>query len=321
MKKIIWMYSGMLIVLIVILYLSLTLGSIPMTISDFVKGIFGQRDGQIGVIFDLRLPRVLIALFAGAALGLAGALLQAAIKNPLADPGIIGMTTAAMIGNIVVINFLPHLFFYAPIFAFAGGIIAFLILYTVTKKYQMSPIYVLLVGIALNAMFTAIIKVSGVTAIHFTESTGLSMKTWDDANGLMLFSGVGIVIALFVGSWCNVLGLSEKTIRSIGFPLMRVRWTVLFISIYLASVATAIVGSIAFIGLLVPHISRLLVGSDYRFLLPFSALFGAALLLVADTIGRTIIPPYEITASVIMALIGGPFLILLIRKFGAIYGH
>ncbi|MEN0588205.1 FecCD family ABC transporter permease [Kurthia gibsonii] len=321
MKKIIWMYSGMLIVLIVILYLSLTLGSIPMTISDFVKGIFGQRDGQIGVIFDLRLPRVLIALFVGAALGLAGALLQAAIKNPLADPGIIGITTAAMIGNIVVINFLPHLFFYAPIFAFAGGIIAFLILYTVTKKYQMSPIYVLLVGIALNAMFTAIIKVSGVTAIHFTESTGLSMKTWDDANGLMLFSGVGIVIALFVGSWCNVLGLSEKTIRSIGFPLMRVRWTVLFISIYLASVATAIVGSIAFIGLLVPHISRLLVGSDYRFLLPFSALFGAALLLVADTIGRTIIPPYEITASVIMALIGGPFLILLIRKFGAIYGH
>lgn len=321
MKKIIWMYSGMLIVLIVILYLSLTLGSIPMTISDFVKGIFGQRDGQIGVIFDLRLPRVLIALFAGAALGLAGALLQAAIKNPLADPGIIGITTAAMIGNIVVINFLPHLFFYAPIFAFAGGIIAFLILYTVTKKYQMSPIYVLLVGIALNAMFTAIIKVSGVTAIHFTESTGLSMKTWDDANGLMLFSGVGIVIALFVGSWCNVLGLSEKTIRSIGFPLMRVRWTVLFISIYLASVATAIVGSIAFIGLLVPHISRLLVGSDYRFLLPFSTLFGAALLLVADTIGRTIIPPYEITASVIMALIGGPFLILLIRKFGAIYGH
>lgn len=321
MKKIIWMYSGMLIVLIVILYLSLTLGSIPMTISDFVKGIFGQRDGQIGVIFDLRLPRVLIALFAGAALGLAGALLQAAIKNPLADPGIIGITTAAMIGNIVVINFLPHLFFYAPIFAFAGGIIAFLILYTVTKKYQMSPIYVLLVGIALNAMFTAIIKVSGVTAIHFTESTGLSMKTWDDANGLMLFSGVGIVIALFVGSWCNVLGLSEKTIRSIGFPLMRVRWTVLFISIYLASVATAIVGSIAFIGLLVPHISRLLVGSDYRFLLPFSALFGAALLLVADTIGRTIIPPYEITASVIMALTGGPFLILLIRKFGAIYGH
>lgn len=321
MKKIIWMYSGMLIVLIVILYLSLTLGSIPMTISDFVKGIFGQRDGQIGVIFDLRLPRVLIALFAGAALGLAGALLQAAIKNPLADPGIIGITTAAMIGNIVVINFLPHLFFYAPIFAFAGGIIAFLMLYTVTKKYQMSPIYVLLVGIALNAMFTAIIKVSGVTAIHFTESTGLSMKTWDDANGLMLFSGVGIVIALFVGSWCNVLGLSEKTIRSIGFPLMRVRWTVLFISIYLASVATAIVGSIAFIGLLVPHISRLLVGSDYRFLLPFSTLFGAALLLVADTIGRTIIPPYEITASVIMALIGGPFLILLIRKFGAIYGH
>lgn len=321
MKKVIWMYSGMFGILIIILYLSLTLGSIPMTIIDFFKGIFGQRDGQVGVIFDLRLPRVLIALFAGAALGLAGALLQAAIKNPLADPGIIGITTAAMIGNIIVINFLPHLFFYAPIFAFAGGIIAFLILYAVTKKYQMSPIYVLLVGIALNAMFTAIIKVSGVTAIHFTESTGLGMKTWDDANGLMIFSGVGIVAALLVGSWCNVLGLSEKTIRSIGFPLMRIRWTILFISIYLASVATAIVGSIAFIGLLVPHISRLLVGSDYRFLLPFSAIFGAALLLVADTIGRTIIPPYEITASVIMALIGGPFLILLIRKFGAIYGH
>lgn len=321
MKKMTWMYLGMIVILFSVLYASLALGSIHISVMEFIKGIFGQREGRVGVVFDLRLPRVLIALFAGAALGLAGALLQAAIKNPLADPGIIGITTAAMIGNIIVINFLPHLFFYAPIFAFGGGLIAFLILYIVTRKYDMSPIYVLLVGIALNAIFTAIIKVSGVTAIHFTESTGLGMKTWEDANLLLLFSSVGIVAALFVSSWCNVLGLSEKTVRSIGFPIVRVRWVVLFIAIYLASVATAIVGSIAFIGLLVPHISRLFVGSDYRVLLPFTTLFGATLLLAADTIGRTIMPPYEITASIMMALIGGPFLILLIRKFGALNGH
>lgn len=321
MKKIWISYISMIIILLIIIYASVVVGSIDIKFIDLVKGIFGDTNGQVRVVYNLRLPRVLIAIFAGASLALAGALLQAAIKNPLADPGIIGITSAAMLGNVVVINFLPQLFFYAPIFAFTGGLIAFGILYIVTKKYDMSPIFVLLVGIALNAIFTAIIKVSGVTAIHFTESTGLSMKTWDDANLLMLFSVIGIGISLFLGPLCNMLGLSERTISSVGFPVGKVRWVIIVVAVYLASVSTAIVGSIAFIGLLVPHISRMIVGSDYKVLLPFVALLGAALLLVADTLGRTVVQPFEITASVIMSLIGGPFLILLIRKFGKIYGH
>lgn len=321
MKKIWISYIAMTIVLLVIIYGSIVLGSLNLGFWQIIKGIFGDRTGDTAVIFDLRLPRILIALFAGAALALAGALLQAAIKNPLADPGIIGITSAAMLGNVIVINFLPHLFFYSPIFAFAGGITAFLILYLVTKRYDMSPIFVLLVGIALNAIFSSIIKVSGVTAIHFTESTGLSMKTWEDANLIMGFGIVGIVGALFLGSLCNMLGLSEKTIRSVGFPVGKVRWLVIVVAVYLASVATAVVGSIAFIGLLVPHIARMLVGTNYKVLLPFTVLLGAAMLLLADTLGRTVVQPFEISASVVMSLIGGPFLIILIRKFGKIYGH
>lgn len=321
MKKIWISYIAMTIVLLVIIYGSIVLGSLNLGFWQIIKGIFGDRTGDTAVIFDLRLPRILIALFAGAALALAGALLQAAIKNPLADPGIIGITSAAMLGNVIVINFLPHLFFYSPIFAFAGGITAFLILYLVTKRYDMSPIFVLLVGIALNAIFSSIIKVSGVTAIHFTESTGLSMKTWEDANLIMGFGIVGIIAALFLGSMCNMLGLSEKTIRSVGFPVGKVRWLVIVVAVYLASVATAVVGSIAFIGLLVPHIARMLVGTNYKVLLPFTVLLGAAMLLLADTLGRTVVQPFEISASVVMSLIGGPFLIILIRKFGKIYGH
>lgn len=321
MKKIWISYIAMTIILLVIIYGSIVLGSLNLGFWQIIKGIFGDRTGDTAVIFDLRLPRILIALFAGAALALAGALLQAAIKNPLADPGIIGITSAAMLGNVIVINFLPHLFFYSPIFAFAGGIIAFLILYLVTKRYDMSPIFVLLVGIALNAIFTSIIKISGVTAIHFTESTGLSMKTWEDANLIMGFGIIGIVGALFLGSMCNMLGLSEKTIRSVGFPVGKVRWLVIIVAVYLASVATAVVGSIAFIGLLVPHIARMLVGTNYKVLLPFTVLLGAAMLLLADTLGRTVVQPFEISASVVMSLIGGPFLIILIRKFGKIYGH
>lgn len=321
MKKIWISYIAMVVVLLVIIYASIILGSLDLKFMDLITGIFGNRTGSTAVVFDLRLPRVLIALFAGAALALSGALLQSAIKNPLADPGIIGITSAAMLGNVIVINFLPHLFFYSPIFAFAGGILAFVILYVVTKKYDMSPIFVLLVGIALNAIFTSIIKVSGVTAVHFTESTGLSMKTWEDANLLMGFSVFGIVLALLLGPICNMLGLSEKTIRSVGFPVVKARWFVIIVAVYLASVATAIVGSIAFIGLLVPHIARMLVGTNYKVLLPFVVLLGAAMLLLADTVGRTVVEPYEITASVVMSLIGGPFLIILIRKFGKIYGH
>ncbi|GEK33835.1 FecCD family ABC transporter permease [Kurthia sibirica] len=321
MKKIWISYIIMVIVLLIIIYASVIVGSIDIKFIDLVRGIFGHMNGQVTVVYNLRLPRVLIAIFAGASLALAGALLQAAIKNPLADPGIIGITSAAMLGNVVVINFLPHLFFYSPVFAFAGGMLAFGILYLVTKKYDMSPVFVLLVGIALNAIFTAVIKVSGVTAIHFTESTGLSMKTWDDANLLLLFSTIGIIIAVCLGPLCNMLGLSDRTITSVGFPVGKARWIIIVVAVYLASISTAIVGSIAFIGLLVPHISRMIVGADYKVLLPFVALFGAALLLVADTLGRTVVQPFEITASVIMSLIGGPFLILLIRKFGKIYGH
>lgn len=321
MKKIWISYISMVVILVLIAYYSIVLGSINLSFGEIIEGLFGERSGNTAVVYDLRLPRVLIGLFAGAAFALAGALLQAAIKNPLADPGIIGITSAAMLGNVVVINFFPHLFFYSPVFAFAGGIIAFVILFLVTKRYDMSPIFVLLVGVALNAIFTAIIKVSGVTAIHFTESTGLSMKTWADANLLMGFSIVGILIALFLGPICNMLGLSEKTIRSVGFPVGKARWIVIIVAVYLASVATAIVGTMAFIGLLVPHIARMLVGTNYKVLLPFTVLLGAALLLLADTIGRLVIEPLEISAAIIMSLIGGPFLIILIRKFGKVYGH
>ena len=136
-----------------------------------------------------------------------------------------------------------------------------------------------------------------------------------------LFTGaLGSSLALLLSAWCNVLSLQDKTAGNLGMKVMQSRLLISAVAVLLASAATAIGGLIAFVGLLVPHIARLLVGSDHRLLIPFSALSGALLILVADTIGRTILAPTEIPASIIMTVIGGPFLIFMLRKSDRIYG-
>ena len=302
-------------------------GSLQVSPLQLFDGLFVAYDPDVATIYDLRFPRIFIAMVGGAATATSGVLLQAVIRNPLADPGIIGINAGASLAAILVTAFVPVLFYFTPLFAFAGGLVAFALVYSLSWKGGLSPLLIILVGVAVSAMFTGIASArdsgtgSSMSSVTSIVDANITMKTWSDFWTLLAYAVVGLLLAACVWKRCDLLALSDKTARSIGVNVDRTRIFVSCIAVLLASISTAIIGPISFLGLIVPHIARLLVGSGHKTLIPFSMLLGAFCLLLADTVGRTIAAPYEISAAVIMSVVGGPAFILLLRKARAGYGE
>jgi iron complex transport system permease protein len=282
---------------------------------------------NVATIFDLRFPRIFIAMFGGAAMAVSGVLLQAVMKNPLADPGIIGISSGASLVAVLITAFFPALYFFTPLFAFLGGMIAFLLVYSLSWKGGLSPLRIILVGVAVNAMFTGLMSAfnsgtgSNYSGVASIVNANITMKTWDDLQTLLLYGVVGLIASFFVLGQCNLLALEDKTARSLGVNVNKSRIVISVIAVLLAGISTAVIGPISFLGLIVPHIARLLVGSNHKILVPYTILLGAFTLLLADTVGRTIAAPYEISASVIMSVVGGPFFIILLRRSRQNYGQ
>lgn len=312
--------------LLILFLMSINTGSLKVTLGELFRGLFIKYNENVATIFDLRFPRVFIAMLGGAATAVSGVLLQAVMKNPLADPGIIGISSGASIAAILVTAFCPSLYFFTPLFALLGGMFACVLVYSLSWKEGLSPLRVILVGVAVNAMFSGLMgafnsasgsNYSGVASI---VNANISMKTWDDLHTLLWYVIVGLLGSILVAGKCNLLLLEDKTARSLGVNVTSSRIIVSIIAVMLAAISTAIIGPISFLGLIVPHIARLLVGSNHKILIPFSIILGAFTLLLADTIGRTIVAPHEISASIIMSVIGGPFFIILLRRSGKNYG-
>lgn len=315
-----------LIALPLLIAYSATTGSIELSMLDLVRGLFIESNDQIAVIKDLRFPRIIVALLAGATLAVSGVLLQAVMKNPLAEPGIIGVSAGAGFFTMVMVSVFPTLFFYSPLFAFLGGAFSFALVYLFSRRSGLNPLRMILIGVAINALFTGLGQVlassgNALLSQMSIQTSTLSMKTWGDVELLVIYGGTGLVLALLFYSYCNHLGMQDKTLRSLGFNVNRARLILSFIAVLLAAVTTAIAGMFTFVGLLIPHIGRALVGTDHKYLIPFSALLGACLILFADTIGRTILAPIEIPASIVLVIIGGPFLIFVLRRSERIYGN
>ena len=306
--------------------LAVNTGTLKVSPIELFNGLFVEYDPNVATIYDLRFPRIFIAMFGGAATAVSGVLLQAVMKNPLADPGIIGVSSGASLAAVLITAFLPSAFFFTPFIAFLGGMIAFLLVYSLSWKGGLSPLRIILVGVAVNAIFTGLMSAfnsgtgSSYSGAASIVNANITQKTWDDFGTLVIYVVVGIIASFFVCGRCNLLALEDKTARSIGVNVTRSRIIISVIAVLLASISTAIIGPISFLGLIVPHIARLLVGSDHKVLVPYSVLLGAFTLLLADTIGRTIAAPYEISAAVIMSVIGGPFFIILLRRSKGNYG-
>ncbi|MEK4063335.1 MULTISPECIES: FecCD family ABC transporter permease [unclassified Paenibacillus] len=184
----------------------------------------------------------------------------------------------------------------------------------------LSPVRIILIGVAINAVFTGLIsalgsitgsKQSGVMAI---VNANISMKTWDDVYNLLIYVLIGLTAAVLAAGKSNLLAMEDKTVRNLGVNVIALRLAVSCIAVLLASISTAVAGTISFVGLIAPHIARIMVGSNHKVLIPFSILLGGFTVLFADTVGRAIAQPYEIPAAVVMAVIGGPFFIVLLRR-------
>lgn len=314
------------VALFILFIFAVNTGSLKVTPSELFSGLFIEYNPDVATIYDLRFPRIFIAMLGGAATAVSGVLLQAVMKNPLADPGIIGVSSGASLVAVIVTAFFPSLFFLTPMLAFIGGLVAFMLVYSLSWNGGLSPLRIILVGVAVNALCTGLMSAfnsatgSSYTGVASIVNANITQKTWDDFQTLAVYVVIGLIASFFVTNQCNLLSLEDKTARSLGMNVTRSRIVISVIAVLLASISTAVVGAISFLGLIVPHIARLLVGSNHKVLVPYSILLGAFTLLLADTIGRTVASPYEISAAVVMSVIGGPFFIFLLRRSKQNYG-
>lgn len=311
---------------LLIFWISIHTGGIEVSAAQLFRGLFLEYDQDVAIIWQLRFPRIFMALLGGALMAASGVCMQAVLRNPLADPGIIGISSGAAFAAVVISAFFPGLAVFMPFFSFAGGMAAFGAVYVLSWNRERNPVRLLLTGIAVDAFFTGLYQafgtMSGLTYSGAASvlNANISLKTWEDVRMLLVYGLVSAVLCVPVISRCNLLALSDKTVTGLGIDIDRMRIFVSVVSVFMASVFTAMIGAVGFLGLIVPHMARILVGSDHKVLLPYSALLGAVLFLLADTVGRSIAYPYEISSAIIMSIVGGPVLVVLLKRSGTVYG-
>ena len=318
--------TGLCLLLLLVLaglsLLALGLGSAWFSPREIVEGLW-QGDGTIRlVVLNLRLPRILIAVLTGCALSLSGALLQAVMRNPLADPGIIGVSAGAVTAATTVMLLAPKLLLLVPLFAFGGALLACVIIYLLAWKRGVDPVRIILSGVAVNAVlgsytsFLQLLNADNLSGVLGFLNGSLSGRGWDQVFLVAGYAGVGILLTLCCIKGANILQLGDEMASSLGVNVNAWRIGISAVAAFLAAATVAVAGMIGFVGLVVPHMARLLVGADYRALVPVSALLGSCTLLAADTLGRVLIPSMEIPVGLVMAMTGGPFFLYMLRKKG-----
>lgn len=303
----------LLALLILAALLSLRLGAVATPLPDVVHGLLSGD----GLIWKYRLPRLVIAVLVGTNLALAGAILQSVTRNPLAAPDIVGVSAGGGFAAVIIILVFPALMPAAlPVAAFAGAVAAAALVYLIAyRRGGIEPTRLALTGVAVSAGFQALIMFLIVKyALDSSQALvwlkgSLYARSWQHVKLLWPWTLAGTVLAYVCRKQLNVLQLSEETVKGLGVRVQLVRLLLLGIAVGLASSAVAVAGTIGFVGLVVPPLSKLLAGPDSKFYLPVAALLGALLVTTADMLGRIILPPLEIPAGIITALIGAPYFI------------
>lgn len=309
--------------LAVVVVASFAIGAREIDLSSTVAALLGRGEGTDGmVVVDLRGPRTLIGLVAGAALGLAGALIQGVTRNPLADPGILGVNAGASLLVIVAITVFGVSSASGYVwFAFLGAALATVLVYLIASgRGGATPLSLTLAGAAVTAMLTAIITLVLLTDLgtlsqfRFWQVGSLTGRDLSVVATVAPFIAVGGVIALLLGRRLNALALGDELATGLGQSIALTRVAAAIAVVLLCGGATAIAGPIVFVGLVVPHVARRIVGPDYRWILAYSLLLGPIVLLVADIVGRIVLRPAELEAGMLVAVIGAPVLVALVRR-------
>lgn len=323
----------MLAILSVTIIFATAIGSVNVPFLDTVKIILKNWgilkdvtfiEGRESIIYYVRFPRVITTILVGAALGTSGAVMQGMFRNPMADPGILGVSSGAGLGAVLAIYLGVQTkgIFYMPAFASAGALLAAFLVFILSSKGGKIPVMnMILSGMAvstfLGAITTAIlsfIRSDQVKQFLFWTMGSLNGTRWEDVKIAVLPTILCITVLLFFSKDLNILLLGEEEAQSVGLNPSRTRKFILFFSSILTAVAVSVSGTISFVGLIVPHIIRLLIGPDHRLLIPASAIGGSIFLLFCDLIGRTIVAPGELGVGIVTSIIGAPYFLFLLNK-------
>jgi iron complex transport system permease protein len=316
---------GALLVFIIMFGYSMVFGAADISIKDVWLALSSSSvNEQISIIRDIRLPREIAAVFVGAALSVSGAIMQGMTRNPLADPGLLGLTSGANAALAVTIAFIPSVNYLGiTIACFIGAAVGAILVFGIAaiKRGGFSPLRIVLAGAAVSAFLYAIGEGVG---IYFKISKDVSMWTaggmvgtsWEQLQIIVPFIVGGIFIALLLSRQLTILSLNEEVAVGLGQQTTKVKTILFVVMILLAGASVALVGNMVFIGLMIPHIVRGIVGTDYRYIIPMSAVTGAAFMLLADTLGRTVSAPYETPIAAVVSMIGLPFFLVIVHKGG-----
>jgi iron complex transport system permease protein len=307
---------------------AMVFGAADIAVKDVWLALTSTTSNEkITIIREIRLPREVAAIFVGAALAVSGAIMQGMTRNPLADPGLLGLSAGANAALAITIAVIPSAnYFSTMVMCFLGAAVGAMLVFGISsiKKGGFSPLRIVLAGSAISAFLYAIAEGIG---IYFKISKDVSMwtaggmigTTWGQLQIIIPFIMIGIIISIFLSRQLTILSLNEEVAVGLGQKTTQIKSILFVITIILAGASVALVGNMAFIGLMIPHIVRVVVGTDYRYILPMSALTGATFMLLADTLGRTLHSPYETPVVAIVSILGLPFFLLIVRKGGKVF--
>ncbi|WP_400164432.1 FecCD family ABC transporter permease [Brevibacillus sp. TJ4] len=278
----------------------------------------------ISLIREIRLPREVGGIFVGAGLAVAGAIMQGMTRNPLADPGLLGLTAGANAALALTIALLPSTSSFSRMVAcMIGAAVGALLVLGIgsLKRGGFSPFRIVLAGVAVHSFLYAIAEGIGLMFkiskdVSMWTAGGLVGTTWSHLYTVVPFIITGILISLFLSRQLTILSLNEEVAVGLGQKTTQVKAILFLVIILLVGASVALIGNMAFIGLMIPHIVRAIVGTDYRFVIPMCALAGASFMLIADTLGRVINAPYETPAVAVVTILGLPFFLFIVRKGG-----
>lgn len=317
----------LIIILLVIITVSMTVGDFKMSPLQFLKTLFGMgNETDTMVLYEFRMPRLLVTILCGAALSLSGALLQSITKNPLADPGIIGINAGSGFFIALLMIFMPvdssNFVYVLPLFSLIGGLITAATVFLLSSsKRGLNPMQMVLIGVGLSTalagamiMMTSTFNKEDIEFISKWLGGNIWGDTWPFVWMIITVLIVTIPILLMKLDILNILNTHEHISTGLGIRINRERLIILIVSVMLCASAVSVCGNIAFVGLIAPHIARQLVGPRHQIFIPITLLLGAILLSCADTLGRLLIEPAGMPAGIIVSILGAPYFLYLMRR-------
>ncbi|CAI3324653.1 MULTISPECIES: FecCD family ABC transporter permease [Enterococcus] len=319
-NKYCYLWVSLILFLLISIAFSLKIGSVSISFYEIKELLEGGFTTNKNIFFNIRLPRVFFSVISGINLALSGLFLQIVLKNPMADPGILGISSGSALGATVVMLLLPVSVALVPLVAFLGGMVSFFIILLFAWEKSLSPTRLVLSGVAVNAIIGGLQSVLMITYSDKLQGVitwlngDLSGKTWEQVEMILIYSLPIIILSIFMIDKMNILNLPDRTIYSLGVNVRQNRVIVASIAVFLAGITVSQVGLISFVGLIVPQIGKILVGGNMRKLFPCVMLIGSIVVTIADLLARSIISPLEIPIGTVMSVLGGPFFLFLLSK-------